>query len=37
MSRVGLSPVVIPEGVETNQADSIITVKGKLGEYLFLF
>ena len=32
MSRVGLSPVVIPEGVETNQADKVITVKGKLGE-----
>ncbi|MGB1360857.1 MAG: 50S ribosomal protein L6 [Alphaproteobacteria bacterium] len=32
MSRVGLSPVTIPEGVEVNQNADVITVKGKLGE-----
>jgi large subunit ribosomal protein L6 len=32
MSRIGNSPVAIPQGVEIKIADSEITVKGKLGE-----
>ena len=32
MSRIGLSPVKIPEGVEVKVTDNIVTVKGKLGE-----
>ncbi len=33
MSRIGLAPISIPEGVEVNLADdNTITVKGKLGE-----
>ncbi len=32
MSRIGKSPVVIPEGVSVDIKDGIITVKGKLGE-----
>lgn len=32
MSRIGLSPVKIPEGVDVNIDGNIITVKGKLGE-----
>jgi len=32
MSRIGLSPVIIPEGVEISQSGNVITVKGKLGE-----
>ncbi len=32
MSRVGLSPVIIPEGVEVNKSGNVMTVKGKLGE-----
>ena len=32
MSRIGKSPVTIPDGVTVNVADGIVTVKGKLGE-----
>ena len=32
MSRIGKNPVSIPQGVEVNVNDNIITVKGKLGE-----
>jgi len=32
MSRIGLSPVSIPEGVTVDLKDNSITVKGKLGE-----
>lgn len=32
MSRIGKAPVSIPQGVEVNVNDNIITVKGKLGE-----
>jgi large subunit ribosomal protein L6 len=32
MSRIGKNPVVIPAGVTVEVADSIITVKGKLGQ-----
>ncbi len=32
MSRIGNSPVVIPEGVTVELNDNVITVKGKLGE-----
>jgi len=32
MSRIGLSPIVIPENVDVTIDDNIITVKGKLGE-----
>jgi len=32
MSRIGLSPVIIPEGIEISQSGNVITVKGKLGE-----
>ncbi len=32
MSRIGKSPVTIPEGVTIEINDSVITVKGKLGE-----
>ena len=32
MSRVGLSPVQIPEGVEANVSGTQIIVKGKMGE-----
>ena len=32
MSRVGLSPVQIPEGVEANVSGDQVIVKGKLGE-----
>ena len=32
MSRIGKSPVTIPEGVTIDINDSVITVKGKLGE-----
>lgn len=32
MSRIGNSPVVIPEGVTVDIKDNVITVKGKLGE-----
>ena len=32
MSRVGKSPVVIPNGVQVELNDSEIVIKGKLGE-----
>mgnify|MGYP000196725516 CR=1 FL=1 len=32
MSRIGLSPIIIPDGVQVNINDNKITVKGKLGE-----
>ena len=32
MSRTGNNPVAIPEGVTVDIKDSIVTVKGKLGE-----
>ena len=32
MSRIGNNPVAIPEGVTVNINDSMVTVKGKLGE-----
>lgn len=32
MSRIGLQPIEIPEGVEVELKDSVVTVKGKNGE-----
>ncbi len=32
MSRIGKNPIVIPAGVTVNVTDSVVTVKGKLGE-----
>ncbi len=32
MSRIGKSPITIPDGVTVNVKDNMITVKGKLGE-----
>ena len=32
MSRIGNNPVAIPEGVTVEVKESVITVKGKLGE-----
>lgn len=32
MSRIGKSPITIPEGVTVDYKDGIVTVKGKLGE-----
>lgn len=32
MSRIGKSPITIPDGVTVSVADGIVTVKGKLGE-----
>ena len=32
MSRIGKNPIIIPEGVTVSIDESIITVKGKLGE-----
>jgi len=32
MSRIGKAPVTIPQGVEVNVANGIVTVKGKKGE-----
>ena len=32
MSRIGKSPVTIPEGVNVDVKDGVVTVKGKLGE-----
>ena len=31
MSRIGKAPISIPQGVEVNVNDNVITVKGKLG------
>jgi len=32
MSRIGKSPITIPDGVTVNVTDGVVTVKGKLGE-----
>lgn len=32
MSRIGKSPITIPDGVTVNVAEGVVTVKGKLGE-----
>jgi len=32
MSRIGKSPVTIPDGVTVDHKDGVVTVKGKLGE-----
>ena len=32
MSRIGKNPIAIPEGVDINISDNVVTVKGKLGE-----
>lgn len=32
MSRIGKSPITVPDGVTVNINDGIVTVKGKLGE-----
>ncbi len=32
MSRIGKAPISIPQGVEVNVSDNVVTVKGKLGE-----
>ncbi len=32
MSRIGKSPITVPDGVTVNVANGIVTVKGKLGE-----
>ena len=32
MSRIGNSPVAIPEGVTIEVTDDVVTVKGSLGE-----
>jgi len=32
MSRIGKSPVAIPEGITVDINDNVVTVKGKLGE-----
>ena len=32
MSRIGNSPISIPEGVNVDLKDNVVTVKGKLGE-----
>lgn len=32
MSRIGKNPITVPAGVTVNVADSLVTVKGKLGE-----
>ena len=32
MSRIGKNPVSIPQGVDVNIKDNVLTVKGKLGE-----
>ena len=32
MSRIGKSPITIPEGVTVEHKDGLVTVKGKLGE-----
>ena len=35
MSRVANAPIAIPSGVEVNVSDSLMVVKGKLGELSF--
>ncbi|MDP7101911.1 MAG: 50S ribosomal protein L6 [Rhodospirillales bacterium] len=37
MSRVGLTPVVIPDGVTVDLTDKVMTAKGKLGELNLTF
>ncbi len=32
MSRIGKSPITVPDGVTVDVADGVVTVKGKLGE-----
>ena len=32
MSRVGKNPVVIPDGIDLNIVDQIVSAKGKVGE-----
>ena len=32
MSRIGISPIAIPEGTTVEVKDNVVTVKGKLGE-----
>ena len=32
MSRIGLSPIPIPEGATVEVSGNVVTVKGKLGE-----
>ena len=32
MSRIGNSPIAIPEGVTIDIKDAVVTIKGKLGE-----
>ena len=32
MSRIGENPITIPEGVNVNVTDGVVTVKGSLGE-----
>ena len=32
MSRIGENPITIPEGVNVNVAEGVVTVKGSLGE-----
>ncbi|WP_299675232.1 50S ribosomal protein L6 [uncultured Tenacibaculum sp.] len=32
MSRIGKSPITLPQGVEVKVNDNVVTVKGKLGE-----
>ena len=32
MSRIGKSPIALPQGVEVKVNDNVVTVKGKLGE-----
>ncbi|MBT3915544.1 MAG: 50S ribosomal protein L6 [Rhodospirillaceae bacterium] len=37
MSRVGLTPVIIPDGVTVDLTDKVMTAKGKLGELNLTF
>ena len=37
MSRVGQSPVVVPDGVSIEILDGILTAKGKLGRSRFQY
>ena len=32
MSRIGNSPIAIPDGVTVEVKDAVVTVKGKMGE-----